>query len=118
VLTTSTVAAVSVAGGSPIPTKTYPTFLDGLRAVVVELRGHAGQPQPGIALPCPKVTPLDATSAQPTRQAQQAARDHSPRKKRVAGEAGLWTKDMSYLRPNTGLVRSRACGFKMSFFLA
>jgi hypothetical protein len=60
VLTTSAVAAVSVAGGSPIPTKKYPTLLDGLRAVVVELRGHAGQPQPGIALPCPKVTPLDA----------------------------------------------------------
>jgi hypothetical protein len=60
VLTTSAVAAVSVAGGLPIKTRTYPTLLDGLRAVVVELRGHAGQPQPGVSLPCPKATPLDA----------------------------------------------------------
>lgn len=60
VLTTRAVTAVSVAGGPPIRTRTYPTLLDGLRAVVVELRGHAGQPQPGFRLPCPKLTPLDA----------------------------------------------------------
>jgi hypothetical protein len=59
VLTSSAVAAVSVAGGPPIRTRTYPT-LDGLRAIVVELRVRAGRPQPGFRLPCPKVTPLDA----------------------------------------------------------
>lgn len=58
VLTTSAVAAVSVTGGPPIRTHRYPTLLDGLRAVVVELRGYPRQPGLGIA--CPKVTPLDA----------------------------------------------------------
>ncbi len=53
-LTSSSVAAVSVLGGPPIRTRTYPTFIDGLRAVVVELKRRKGQAM------CPKVTPLNA----------------------------------------------------------
>jgi hypothetical protein len=47
-----------------------------------------------------------ATTAQPTRQAQQAARSHSPRQNRMAWKVGLWTQDVPYLRPFTCLVRS------------
>lgn len=53
-LTSSSVAAVSVLGGPPIRTRTYPTLIDGLRAVVVEVKRGKGQAM------CPKVTPLNA----------------------------------------------------------
>jgi len=60
-LTTSEVAAVSVYGGSPIPTTTNSTLPDGLRAAAVEVVRHNGQPniEGGGAL-CPRLTPLDA----------------------------------------------------------
>lgn len=56
-LTTSEVAAVSVDGGTPIPTVSNVTLLDGLRAAAVEVRRRHGRTSP---LHCPKVTPLDA----------------------------------------------------------
>lgn len=56
-LTTSEVAAVSVAGGMPIPTTTNSTLPDGLRAAAVEVLRHNGRP--GIRSNCPRVTPLD-----------------------------------------------------------
>jgi hypothetical protein len=57
-LTTSEVAAVSVAGGMPIATRTNSTLPDGLRAAAVEVLGRNGPPS--IGLHCPRMTPLDA----------------------------------------------------------
>jgi hypothetical protein len=57
-LTTSEVAAVSVYGGTPIPTTTNATLPDGLRAAAVEVLRHNGNPS--IGLHCPRMTPLDA----------------------------------------------------------
>jgi hypothetical protein len=57
-LTTSEVAAVSLAGGMPIPTTTNSTLPDGLRAVAVEVLRHNGRPSFGSH--CPRLTPLDA----------------------------------------------------------
>lgn len=57
-LTTSEVAAVSVAGGMPIPTTTNSTLPDGLRAAAVEVLRHNGRPS--IERHCPRLTPLDA----------------------------------------------------------
>lgn len=56
-LTTSEVAAVSVAGGMSIATTTNPTLPDGLRAAAVEVLPHNGRPN--IELHCPRLTPLD-----------------------------------------------------------
>jgi hypothetical protein len=60
-LTTSEVAAVSVYGGPPIPTRTNSTLPDGLRAAAVEVIRRDGHPniKGGGAL-CPRLTPLDA----------------------------------------------------------
>ncbi len=55
VLTTSEVAAVSVAGGPPIPTHANATLPDGLRAAAVEVLRRKGKPWP-----CFRVTPLAA----------------------------------------------------------
>lgn len=57
-LTTSEVAAVSVFGGTPIPTTTNTTLPDGLRAAAVEVLRHDGRPSIGVH--CPRMTPLDA----------------------------------------------------------
>jgi hypothetical protein len=54
-LTTSEVTAVSVDGGTPIPTTTNTTLPDGLRAAAVEVLRHNGLPGH-----CPRLTPLDA----------------------------------------------------------
>jgi hypothetical protein len=60
-LTTSEVAAVSVYGGSPIPTTTNSTLPNGMRAAAVEVIRHNGHPdiRGGGAL-CPRLAPLDA----------------------------------------------------------
>jgi hypothetical protein len=57
-LTTSEVVAVSVDGGTPIPTTTNATLTDGLRAAAVEVLRHNGRPS--IEPHCPHVTPLNA----------------------------------------------------------
>jgi hypothetical protein len=57
-LTTSEVAAVSVAGGMPIATTTNSTLPDGLRAAAVEVLRHDGQPNSRRS--CPRLTPLNA----------------------------------------------------------
>jgi hypothetical protein len=57
-LTTSEVAAVSVAGGTPIPTTTNSTLPDGLRAAAVEVLRRNGHPN--SRLYCPRLTPLGA----------------------------------------------------------
>ncbi len=62
VLTTSEVAAVSVAGGPPIPTHANSTLPDGLRAAAVEVLRNKGKPWP-----CPRVTPL-AANGRPIRK--------------------------------------------------
>jgi hypothetical protein len=54
------VAAVSVAGGSPVATHTNPTLPEGLRAVAVELHTRLGRFQRRRELRCPHLTPLDA----------------------------------------------------------
>ncbi len=56
-LTTSEVAAVSVAGGMPIATTINSTLPEGLRAAAVEVLRHNGQS--GVQLHCPRLTPLD-----------------------------------------------------------
>lgn len=66
-LTTSSVAAVSVEGGHPIPTRADPALPSGLRSVVVELLGRKGQAHPGLRLACPHMIPLDA-KAEPIQQ--------------------------------------------------
>ena len=58
-LTTREVAAVSVLGGTPLPTTTNSTLPDGLRGVAVEVLRHNGQPSVE-QLHCPRMTPLDA----------------------------------------------------------
>lgn len=58
VLTTQEVAAVSMAGGMPIPTATNSTLPDGLRAAAVEIVRQNGRPS--IGLHCPRRTALDA----------------------------------------------------------
>ncbi len=55
VLTTSDVTAISVAGGTPIPTHANSTLPDGLRAAVVEILRRKGKPWP-----CPRAMPLAA----------------------------------------------------------
>jgi hypothetical protein len=62
VLTTSEVAAVSVADGPPIPTHANSTLPDGLRAAAVEVLRSKGKPWP-----CPRVTPL-AANGRPIRK--------------------------------------------------
>jgi hypothetical protein len=57
-LTTSEVAAVSVYGGTPMPTTTNATLPDGLRAAAIEVLRHNGHPS--IGPHCPRMTPLDA----------------------------------------------------------
>jgi hypothetical protein len=57
-LATSEVAAVSVAGGMPIPTTTNSTLPDGLRAAAVAVLRHHGRPS--VERHCPRLTPLDA----------------------------------------------------------
>ncbi len=57
-LTTREVAAVSVAGGVPVPTTTNSTLPDGLRAAAVEVVLYKGRPSMGLH--CPRMTPLDA----------------------------------------------------------
>ncbi len=65
VLTRGEAAAVTVAGGTPIPTESNSTLPNGLRAAAIELPGYriarksftVGYPW----LPCPRVTPLDAS---------------------------------------------------------
>lgn len=56
-LTTGEVAAVSVYGGTPIPTTTNATLPDGLHAVAIEVLRHNGHPS--VGLDCPRMTPLD-----------------------------------------------------------
>ena len=62
VLTTGEVAAVSVAGGPPIPTHANSTLPDGLRAAAIEVLRNQGKPWP-----CPLVTPL-AANGRPIRK--------------------------------------------------
>jgi hypothetical protein len=69
-LTTNEVAAVSVYGGTPIPTTTNATLPDGLRAAAVEVLRHNGHPS--LALHCPRLTPLDA-DGKPIRNAGKQA---------------------------------------------
>ena len=57
-LTTGAVAAVSVYGGTPIPTTTNATLPEGLRAAAVEVLRHGGHPS--VGLHCPRMTPLEA----------------------------------------------------------
>ena len=59
-LTTSEVAAVSVAGGMPIATTTNSTLPDGLWAAAVEVLRHNGRPSVERQRHCPRLTPLDA----------------------------------------------------------
>ena len=59
-LTTSEVAAVSVDGGTPVPTTTNTTLPDGLRAAAVEVLRHDGQPSVEKLGHCPSLAPLDA----------------------------------------------------------
>lgn len=56
-LTTSEVVAVSVAGGTSIPTTTNATLPDGLRAAAVEVLRHNGRP--GVVGHCPRLVPLN-----------------------------------------------------------
>ncbi len=64
VLTRGDVAAVTVAGGSSIPTKSNSTLPVGLRGASIELPGHKIVPKSFTFgypwLPCPRVIPLDA----------------------------------------------------------
>jgi hypothetical protein len=64
VLTRGEVAAVTVAGGRPIPTESTSTLPAGLRAAAIELPGYKIVPKSYTVgypwLPCPRVTPLDA----------------------------------------------------------
>lgn len=64
VLTRGDVAAVTVAGGKPIPTEANSTLPAGLRAAAIELPGYKIIPKSFTVgypwLPCPRVTPLDA----------------------------------------------------------
>jgi hypothetical protein len=57
-VTESDVAAVSVAGGMPVPTTTNSTLPDGLRAAAVEVLRRNGEPNSGLS--CPHITPLDS----------------------------------------------------------
>ncbi len=57
-LVTSKVAAVSVAGGAPVLTRTNSTLPDGLRTAAVEVLRRDGRPN--ISRGCPRITPLDA----------------------------------------------------------
>jgi len=59
-LTTGEVTAVSIAGGAPISTRAESVLPDGLRAVVVEIHGQAGQALPGGRYRCPSFVPLTA----------------------------------------------------------
>jgi hypothetical protein len=59
-LTTGEVAAVSIGGGAPISTRAESVLPDGLRAVVVEIHGQAGQILPGGRYRCPSFVPLNA----------------------------------------------------------
>jgi hypothetical protein len=56
-VTTSHVAAVSIEGGSPIPTHAESVLPDGLRAVFVEIHSQRVLSR---RLPCPRFTPFDA----------------------------------------------------------
>jgi hypothetical protein len=58
-LTMREVAAVSVAGGTPIPTASNSTLPEGLRAVAIELLGYKWLPEPPFTHPCPQMTPFD-----------------------------------------------------------
>jgi hypothetical protein len=73
-VTTSTVAAVSINGGAPIPTRTESALPVGLRAVAVEIHRRTG-PSP---TPLPHFTPLNASGEvipQPSGQPQYASVD-------------------------------------------
>jgi hypothetical protein len=59
-LTTSEVTAVSIEGGAPISTRAESVLPDGLRTVVVEIHGQAGQTLPGGRYRCPSFVPLNA----------------------------------------------------------
>ena len=61
-LTTNEVAAVSVEGGAPIPTRSEPGLPNDLRAVVVEIRGRKGGP-PEIVLSSLRFVPLNVKGA-------------------------------------------------------
>lgn len=59
VLTRGEVAAVSVAGGRPIPTRVNPTLPDGLRAAAIEVLRHDGEPHLTFGRrPCLRMTLL------------------------------------------------------------
>jgi hypothetical protein len=64
VLTRGDVVAVTVAGGTPIPTESNSMLPAGLRAAAIELPGYriVAKPRPVVDpwSPCPRVTPLDA----------------------------------------------------------
>jgi hypothetical protein len=66
VLTRGDVAAVTVVGGSPIPTESNSTLPDGLRAAAIELPGYRVIAKPLAApdpwSPCPLVTALDVNA--------------------------------------------------------
>ncbi len=63
VLTRGEVAAVTVAGGTPIPTEANSMLPAGLRAAAIELPGYRIVAKPHSVVdpwsPCPRVTPLD-----------------------------------------------------------
>ncbi len=59
-LTRSEVAAVSVNGGSEIPTRAESGLPAGLRAVAVEVHGKEHGVEPGINAPFPNLIPLNA----------------------------------------------------------
>ncbi len=66
-LTTSQVAAVSVAGGAPVPTRAESGLPDGLRAVAVTIHGLQGQLQSNLARLLTSFTPLSG-NGQPITQ--------------------------------------------------
>jgi hypothetical protein len=72
VLTRGEVAAVTVAGGTPIPTESNSTLPGGLRAAAIELPGYRIVPKSFPVgypwRPCPRVTPLDASGKPIDRQ--------------------------------------------------
>jgi hypothetical protein len=115
-LTTSEVAAVSVYGGTPIPTTTNTTLPDGLRAAAVEVLRHNGHPS--IGWHCPRMTPLDADGKPIQDTGKRAARlrlvQRLPGAKEwdrgVPGEHQGWNTRRVNLGPRGFLAKPRHAG--------
>lgn len=84
-LTRGQVAAVSVAGGRPIPTRVNRTLPDGLRAAAVEVLRHNGEPHLKFTRPCLQMAALDAAG-----NAIQGRRTRNPPLDATVPGAQLW----------------------------